>query len=251
MSGADTKPLKKVAIVGFASHWVAAPFDDSEFEIWSLNEAYDLRFPDGSDPWLKAGTERRLRWFEVHGREEQYDGNPFVHTRSTTTEHAAKMTALNCTVYMQKHWDDIPNSVAYPLDAMIAKYGGYFTNSISYMLALAIDEGFKEIHVYGVDMAQGTEYAAQRPSCEYFLGMAQAMGVRVRIPPASDLLKASYLYGWEQPKIDAFRTKFLARKAELQKRLNDVRAQKNQLAAAEHQLMGALEDIEYTLGVWT
>ena len=77
---------------------------------------------------------------------------------------------------MQKAWKEVPTSMVYPLDAMLKKFGDYFTNSISWMLALAIHEGFEEIHVYGVDMAVDTEYHHQRPSCEYFLGLAKRDG---------------------------------------------------------------------------
>ena len=46
--------------------------------------------------------------------------------------------------------------------------------------------------MYGVDMAQDTllaaEYSEQRPSCEYFIGLAEGAGIRVDIPGGSDLL---------------------------------------------------------------
>lgn len=239
-----TEKRKKVAIVGFASHWNQAPYEDPEFEVWSLNEAYDLI------PWAKAAEEKRLRWFEIHGREEHYEGNPFFHSRNNSNEHAAKLAALGCPVYMQRAWDDIPNSVEYPYSAMRERFGDYFTNSISWMLALAIHEGFKEIHIYGVDMAQGTEYASQRPSCEYFLGILKAMGIRVYLPSESDLCKAAYMYGWEQPKAERFLVKLSARKDELQKRLNMLVNQRAQIEAAINQIQGAIENSNYMQTAW-
>lgn len=247
-----TRSKDKVAIVGFANHWTQTPFDSEEFEIWGLNELYDV----AKEQLKKPLAENRVRWFEIHGREEQYEGNPFVHSRNTANEHAAKMAALQCPVYMQKHWDDIPLSVEYPLEEMRARFAhqtgssAYFTNSISYMMALALHMGFKEMHIYGVDMAQGSEYASQRPSCEYFLGIAQAIGMRIHIPVESDLLKYSYLYGWEQPRHDALATKLRARKAELEKRRSGLEQQMAQIQAHIHMLNGAIEDVGYTLGVW-
>lgn len=144
----------KVAIVGFASHWTQAPFDNQEFEIWSLNEFYDVA-PNQIQPARQQG---RLRWFEIHDREMQYAENPFG-SRNQNNEHAAKMAALGCPVYMHQHYDDIPGSIAFPKDQMIEHFKTrYFTNSISWMLSLAITEGFTEIRIYGVDMAQSTEY---------------------------------------------------------------------------------------------
>lgn len=242
----NVRKCSKVAIVGFASHWAQTNFDDPELEIWALNEFYDV----APEQLKKPLAEGRVRWFEIHGRESEYEGNPFFHSRNKSNEHAAKMAGLVCPVYMQQHWDDVPLSIPYPKDAMISAFGDYFTNSISWMMALAISEGFKEIQIYGVDMAQNLEYASQRPSCEYFMGIARACGIRLVLPPESDLGKASYLYGFEQPKVEAFRVKMLGRKKELTDRLNQVRGQMGQLQCMEQQLMGALENTEYSLGVW-
>lgn len=241
----------KVAIVGFATHWVDCNFEDPTQEIWCLNEFYDV----APEQLKKPLAEGRVRWFEIHGREGEYDGNPFVHSRKPN-EHAPKMAALGVPVYMQKHWDDIPLSVEYPLKEMQEAFShqpgspAYFTNSISYMMALALHMGAKEMRIYGVDMAQGTEYSNQRPSCEYYIGWAKAKGVRLYIPPASDLLKYSYLYGWEQQRHDALQTKTVARKAELANRRAALAQQVAQAQAHIHMLDGALENTEYFLGVW-
>ena len=98
---------------------------------------------------------------------------------------------------MQKHFDDIPCSVPFPRFELEEKYGAYFTNTISWEIALALHIGVDEIHIYGVNMATDIEYQSQRPSCEYYIGLARGKGVKVYIPPESDLLKAFYSYGFE------------------------------------------------------
>ena len=50
------------------------------------------------------------------------------------------------------------------------------------MIALAIYEDFDIIHVYGVDMAVCGEYEQQRPSCEFFCGIAKGKGIELYIP---------------------------------------------------------------------
>ena len=65
------------------------------------------------------------------------------------------------------------------------------------MVAFAIYEGFKEISVLGVDMATNSEYQAQRPSVEWWLGLAEGLGIKVYIPPTSDILKCTQIYGFE------------------------------------------------------
>jgi hypothetical protein len=84
---------------------------------------------------------------------------------------------------------------------------GYFTNTISYMIALAIYEEFEVIEIYGVDMAVGTEYNEQRPSCEYYIGIAKGRGIDIKLPAACDLMKARHIYGFENDKIAAWKQK--------------------------------------------
>jgi hypothetical protein len=98
---------------------------------------------------------------------------------------------------MQRHFNDIPCSVPFPRKVLEEKYGAYFTNTISWEIALATHIGVEEIHIYGVNMATDIEYQSQRPSCEYYIGLARGKGTKVYIPPESDLLKAFYSYGFE------------------------------------------------------
>jgi len=135
-------------------------------------------------------------------------------------------------IYMQEVYPDIPASVRYPLEDIINEFGverldnsnikdAYFTNSISFMTALAIYEGFEEIHIYGVDMAVNEEYGEQRPSCEYYLGIARGRGIKIYIPPEADLLKARFMYGYEDDGKAAWELK-------LKTTLDSMRAQKQQ-----------------------
>ena len=124
---------------------------------------------------------------------------------------------------MQDHYDDIPPSVRYPKEFVEAAAGDYQTSSISWMIGLAIAEsfrnvegGFREIHVYGVDMAQDTEWSEQRPACEYLLGMAHGMGIKTSVPQTSDLLKAIGQYACGTTG-DAFSAKLEERTAWLQR----------------------------------
>lgn len=193
--------MKKVAIVGFAESRKKAPYDDETFEIWALNDMY-------------TETPRATRWFEIHERN-------FLDSYASRVEgnsHIGKLKSLEIPIYMQKHHEDIPNSVEYPLEEYLTKYRDYFTNTVSYMICLAIDEGFDEIHIYGVDMAQNTEYSEQRPSCEYWIGYAEGKGIKVYIPPESDLLKQAFRYGYEDD--TTMKSKLSARQEELQGRIN-------------------------------
>ena len=98
---------------------------------------------------------------------------------------------------MRKEFEEIPNSEAFPIEDVLEKFGYYFTSQIGWMIGLAILEGFKEIHIYGADLAMEDEYMHQRPNCEYLIGWARGAGITVYIPRGSDLLKAGKLYGFE------------------------------------------------------
>ena len=173
---------EKVVIIGTASTTMGQSgrfFGDKDFEIWGLNSLYIL-FPQV----LPHAT----RWFQIH---QDDDG------LSTDYNAFALLSTYDFPVYTIKKRDDCKNSIAYPRDEIVAEFGTYFNNSISWMLALAIHEGFKEIHLYGVDMAVEVEYGHQRPSCEYFLGIGTGRGIKMILPRGSDLLKAGRLYGFE------------------------------------------------------
>lgn len=192
---------KKVAIVGFALTKDQAPYDDPEFEVWTVNQLY--RF-----------VPRQDRIFQLHKREGIITANSHG---GDGEKHIEELKAMDIPIYMQERHDDIPTSVKYPFEEMVQEFGiprkgfaekdAYFTNSISFMIALAIHEGFEEIHVYGVDMAVNEEYHFQRPSCEYYLGIAMGRGIKVYLPPESDLLRTRFTYAYEEEMEHAWKLK--------------------------------------------
>jgi hypothetical protein len=86
------------------------------------------------------------------------------------------------------------------------------------MIALAVYEGFKTIDIYGVDMAVGSEYGEQRPSCEYYIGIAKGKGIDIKLPAACDLLKSRFIYGFENDKIAAWKQKVTRTLYEMEQR---------------------------------
>ena len=224
-----TKTKTKIAIVGFTPTRREAPWLDPTWRVWGINNLH-VYVPEH----VNADA-----WFDLH-EQSLIRQDP---------QHVAWLRETCVPVYMWDPQDDFPSSRAYPKDEVLKRFGRrYFTNSISWMVALALLEGVEELAIVGVDMAQDSEYAAQRPSCEWIIGMAEGLGVKVYIPEASDLLKTSVLYGAEP---DAMRAKLLDRKKDMEERYNELLAQHKQVEAALHQVTGALEDCNYWLGVWT
>jgi hypothetical protein len=145
---------------------------------------------------------------------------------------------------------EIPKSVAVPVDDLVAKYGPYFfTSSLAWMFAMAIEAGDEKIGLWGVDMAASEEYGYQRAGCQYFAMLAKARGIEVGVPPESCLLRPPPLYGVSE--LDHDRIKLLARKRELEARLNQRQAEAQAAQNEAIFLKGALDDMNYIDSTWT
>ncbi len=94
-------------------------------------------------------------------------------------------------------WRDYAD-VRYPLEDVQKHFGvSYFTNTLSYMLALAIYEKYERIRMYGVDAPYGGIYFMEKSGLEYWIGRAQQAGINVITARDSDLLRThdGLLYG--------------------------------------------------------
>lgn len=238
---------KRLAIVGFADSKKDAPYDDPSWEIWGLND-------------LHNAIPRWTRWFDIH---VESNINEDVKLGRSPADRCGigGLSRLTCPVYMQDVHPSVPGSVKFPLDEVLETFGNlsgsrYFTNSISYMIAYALYEGivsgrqWDEIHIYGVDMAVGTEYVNQRPSCEYWIGIAEGMGVKVHIPRTSDLNKTTFLYGFQEEVQREFEQKLLDSRKSMEDRARAIRAAIEQNTAALHQHEGAIGYSQEVMKIW-
>lgn len=189
--------LRKVAIIGGAQSRMQAPYDDTSWDIWAFSS-------------LRLSTPRFTRWFEMHALA---DLQSQLHTKTkrrwSYRTYLQFLQGLNCPVYMQRRYDYIPTSVAYPLQEALNAFGRCFTSTASYLLALAIMEQYDTIGVWGIHLTERTVYARQRPGVEYLLGIARQRGIDIclptgcplRIPVHPVLPNTNILYGydWESP----------------------------------------------------
>jgi hypothetical protein len=227
-----------VAILGFTDSRNLAPFGDPRFEIWGINELY--RFMDIE----KYGF---TRWFEIHERS----------VIDADKDHIATLGRFPLPVYMQQHYPDVTPSVPFPKAEVEEDCGTqYFTSSIAWMLGLALLEGFEEIHVYGVDMAQETEYFEQRPACEFLLGMAAGRGVKIHVPKTSDLMKTVGQYGWAgesdfRVKLDERIAWLGTQKAQHEQEIAKLDAHRAQVVVNLHNIDGAIQDCTFWKRSWS
>lgn len=223
---------KKVAIVGYSPTRANAPYNDTEWEIWGIN-----------DLWKFNDVPRYDRWFDLHTFDTAKEPDKIKGIREA-------FSVGNTPIYLQEVDPDLPNSRRYPIEAIRKEFGSYFTNTISFMIALAIYEGYEEIGVYGVDMSTYGEYSHQRASCEYFLGIAVGKGIKVTVPDGADLLKSRFIYGYETEKDRAWKAKISGLKKHSMVERNKADAQIEQLKEVRWQYNGAVEAYKHIDNLW-
>lgn len=220
----------KIALIGSAPSSVRlAPYHDPSWKIW------------GCSPGVYGIAPRVDMWWELHRFEP---GQPWF-----SPEYCQWMSKLNVPVMMAEVRPEIPTSCALPHEALVAKYGPYFfTSSLAWMMATAIEAGATKIGLWGVDMAATDEYGYQRAGCQFFAQIAKAMGIEVGVPPESDLFRPNGLYGVDE--VLHCNIKSLARKREIEQRLANAQQVAQNALNETHFLRGALDDMTYQMATW-
>ncbi len=221
----------KICILG--SHPASmqlAPFKDINWEIWACSPQNYMA------PRVDA-------WFELHSLDRKWvPGNePYV---AALQQHSR--------VYVAVPDKRLPNAVIYPKDHILSKYPSkhhtFFTSSVAWMLALAIEQRPTEIGMWGVDMAAGDEYEYQRPGCHYFMGVAETLGIKITVPLESDLLELHPLYAYKEQWRSYWKMK--ARQQEVQGRINALQQKRDQAHDQLLQLHGAMQSMTYEKNTW-
>lgn len=240
-----TKP--NVAIVGFTDHRIRAFELGDDWEVWGINELHRHHNP-----------ELFHRWFEIHPITDfqPQNGQP------GDLAHLQTLAKFPIPVYMQDHYQDIPASLPFPKEAVEKGLprGDYQTSSISWEVALAILMGAKKIGIYGVDMANDTEYAEQRPCLEYWMGIAEGRGIEVDIPETSDLTHSVGQYAWGggqvfhqklRERLDWLHEEDNRRLQLLRNLDSEYNAKKEALLTERNQILGSIQDCSYWLRSWS
>lgn len=169
------------------------PYSD-EYELWAVNNLY-VKYPNIK--WAK--------WFEFHEIKRRgfsyyrrgYKHYP-INSTQTVNEYLSKINDLGCPVMMRKELKIIKNSIAFPFKELIKKYGDYWGCSFAWITAYAIEQyDVDEIAYFGVGL-NGSEYYYQRPSTEYYIGIAKGRGIKIYIHRSTDLLRGNYMYACDE-----------------------------------------------------
>ena len=197
---------RRIAIIGTAPTYRNTPWDDPTLEIWCLNDSWVLNLP------------RADRWFDIHGIGKMYFRDPAKKITQADVPpgffvrpagHLEWLAQQKIPVYLQEAVPSIPSSRTFPKAEIEAKFGPHFASTPAWMIGLALLEGVKEIHVYGVHLATEWEYVRQKPNMTFLLGLAAGLGVKIVLPQGCPLLKESHQYAYEPdpdiPKLHAQR----------------------------------------------
>jgi hypothetical protein len=168
-----------VAIVGAGYGREYAPLMDPRWEVWALNVI---------PPIDAEGRLRADRWFELHQRHAQ------------SADDMRWIAKCPVPIYVPDDlMDASPNAVAYPLAQIEERFCKYWACTFAYQIALAIEDGFERIGLFGVDLSRGTarERTVEWACVSFWVGVAGASGVQISTPPGSRLGKHQHRYGLE------------------------------------------------------
>jgi len=219
---------KKIIICGTAPSSMQLAPQGGDWTVWSCSP--------GTYGHIKAD-----KWFEIHRWEP---GQTWF-----SEGYVEFLKNFDGEVMMSQQVNDVKGCTLLPVDELVERYGPYFfTSTIAYMLAMAIDEGATKIALYGVDMAASEEYGYQRAGCQYFAQIAASRGIEIGVPPESDLFRPAPLYGVCETSHNFI--KITARKRELTARL-----QESERLVADHNkqilfVQGALDDLQWNEQTW-
>ena len=229
----------RTALIGSAPSSIRlAPYKDPSWTIW------------GCSPGAYPVAERVDAWFELHRWEPPVIGRADLQVPWFSPEYCQWLANLKDKLWVAGPTPELPEAKRYPVAEMVERFGPYFfTSSLSWMFAMALcQEGVEEIGLWGVDMSATEEYSQQRPGCHYFITLAKHLGIKVTIPPESDLLMPPMLYGvgeW-----DPMMVKLTARRKELETRLAGAQNAVNMGTQEMMFLKGALDDLIYMQNTW-
>lgn len=100
---------------------------------------------------------------------------------------------------------EYPATVGFPLEDALNIFGlEYFNSTAAYAICWAIMQGAAQISIFGMDFTYANTHQAEkgRACVEYWLGQAQARGIKINLPKTTTLLDAcntreERMYGYD------------------------------------------------------
>lgn len=158
--------MREITLLGIGSSLSDCPYDG---EIWATSSY--LSHPQARvDKIDKVFAFDFLRYVETELKIAREHNIPIVSTRDYATE-------------------------PYPLSDIVGEFNldpDFLLNTMSYMIALTIYQGYEKINLYGVDQGPEWEYLSTKPYITFWLGVATGRGIMFELSP-SCLLKERFI----------------------------------------------------------
>lgn len=144
--------MKEVTILGKGPTRTECPY---EGEIWTVNDSYD--FAKRIDKLFLTDGWNEFDIGALKGAQQKF----------------------NCEIVSAIPHPDLQVTL-YPIEEILTRFRSkFFTNTICYMLAYALYLGYERIWFYGIDMLTHTCYIMEKGGVEYWMGVANGMGVEI------------------------------------------------------------------------
>lgn len=180
----------RVAIIGGASRekfFLEQEYDQASgtpWEIWGLNAIRPA--------WQNLGW---ARMFNLHRFAHlNRDAHGYIYADSDWAKDHPEVP-----VYVIDDWHGLlPNQRIFPLSPYpgLPRYGLYHAGSFDMMVAFAIIEGAVEIVLHGIGLALDSwqaEPISARACLEYWCGVAEGRGIKVRTTPDCNIFRQYHL----------------------------------------------------------
>jgi hypothetical protein len=186
---------KSVIILGTGTTRGQCPYDT---EVWGVNGVY-------SEVEILKKKKRFTRLDKLFITDTLWSPQGHIHFDIDRLNRIAKeyhtQVIMLHTLRLGKHTVE---GIRYPFKRISEKFNTqFFTSTISYMLAYALDRNYTDVRLYGIDMHGKEEYMMQKGGVEYWLGRFMERGAKVFIAPGGAVMqtKNGMPYGFE-PKYD-------------------------------------------------
>ena len=212
--------MERIAIVGTAASWVLTPWNDPGLKIASLNDAYRLTGFVRADAWYDFHPLDHFHYVqEGQGQVYAHQVPPGYYVRPK--DHLQWLGSQSIPIWLHPNYltqhpaaKDWKHAHPFPKAEIEAEFGMYFTSSPAWMMAQAVMQGYKEIHIYGIHLATEHEYIEQRPNFEFLIGrvlgpsrvtVKVSDGLRryetqdglIVLPEASPILSSDFQYAFD------------------------------------------------------
>lgn len=163
--------MKKLSLVGKGPGWERAYIDQKDDrEIWCVSTIFAE---------LQTIEVQPARVFQIHERKI---------FESWIAKEQSRVVLMEAD-------PDFPDAMILPVKELMGIFGARFSSTFAWMLGQAMLEGYSDINIRGIHLAQQTEYYDQRDGFFWFVGLAQGRGIKINIDEDSGVFIANRAYG--------------------------------------------------------